>query len=54
MLLPRQTPRCELIRKFRALGFEGPYGGGKHPFMIKGKLKVRVSCPRNCSLIGID
>jgi hypothetical protein len=31
MPLPRQTPPRELIRKFRALGFEGPHGGGKHP-----------------------
>lgn len=29
MPLPRQTPPHELIRQFRALGFEGPRGGGE-------------------------
>ena len=53
MPLPRQTPRRELIRKFRTLGFEGPHGGGKHPFMKKGKLKVRVSNPHGED-IGVD
>lgn len=53
MPLPRQPPRRELIRKFRALGFEGPYEGGKHPFMKKGKLKVRVPNPHGGD-IGVD
>ena len=26
--------RRELIRKFKAIGFEGPFSGGKHQFMI--------------------
>jgi len=29
--------RKELIGKFRALGYSGPFSGGKHQFMIKGK-----------------
>jgi predicted RNA binding protein YcfA (HicA-like mRNA interferase family) len=53
MPLPRQTAPRELIRKFRALGFEGPHGGGKHPFMKKGKLKVRVPNPHGED-IGVD
>jgi hypothetical protein len=28
--------RRELIRKFRALGFEGPISGGRHSFMQAG------------------
>lgn len=53
MPLPKQTPHRELIRKFRALGFEGPYGGGRHPFMKKGKLKVHIPNPHGGN-IGID
>jgi predicted RNA binding protein YcfA (HicA-like mRNA interferase family) len=39
------TTRREIIRKFRKIGFAGPYSGGKHQFMIKGSLKVRVPNP---------
>jgi hypothetical protein len=31
-----------MIRKFRRLGFEGPVSGGKHAFMMRGALKVRI------------
>jgi hypothetical protein len=41
--LPRSTPRRTLIRKFRNLGFEGPRSGKRHPFMQRGKLKVRIT-----------
>ena len=34
--------RRELIRKFRNLGFEGPFSGGKHQFMIRGSQKIRI------------
>jgi len=37
--------RKELIRKFRALGYTGPFSGGKHQFMIKGKQKIRIPNP---------
>ena len=32
----------KFIQNFRKLGFEGPYGGGKHLFMKKESLKIRV------------
>ena len=44
--------RRELIRKFRKLGFAGPISGGRHQFMIKGPLKVRIPNPHGGS--GID
>jgi predicted RNA binding protein YcfA (HicA-like mRNA interferase family) len=31
-----------LIKRFRELGFDGPMSGGRHSFMIRGSLKVRV------------
>lgn len=34
--------RRELIRKFHALGFDGPISGGRHAFMQKGSLKVHI------------
>ncbi len=37
--------RRELIRKFRALGYTGPFSGGRHQFMIRGKKKVRIPNP---------
>lgn len=42
MALPRSTPRRTMIQKFRRLGFEGPVSGGKHAFMKRGPLKVRI------------
>jgi len=37
--------RKELIGRFRNLGFTGPFSGGRHQFMIRGALKVRVPNP---------
>lgn len=38
-------PPRDIYRKCRALGFEGPLKGGKHYFMKKGQLKIRVPNP---------
>ncbi len=38
-------PRKELIRKFRVLGYSGPFSGGKHQFMLKGSHKIRIPNP---------
>ncbi len=37
--------RKDLIKKFRELGFRGPYSGGRHQFMVKNDLKIRVPNP---------
>lgn len=37
--------RKELIRKFKALGYSGPFSGGKHQFMINGRQKIRIPNP---------
>ncbi|MGI0025783.1 MAG: hypothetical protein ACREA4_11665, partial [Nitrososphaera sp.] len=29
----------------KILGFEGPYSGGKHPFMVKGEIALRIPNP---------
>jgi predicted RNA binding protein YcfA (HicA-like mRNA interferase family) len=42
--MPRFGPikRKNLIRYLRQVGFEGPYSGGKHQFMIKGSITLRI------------
>lgn len=35
----------ELVSKFRKLGFDGPYSGGRHLFMVKDGLKVHIPNP---------
>jgi len=37
--------RKDLIRCLRAMGFDGPYSGGKHPFMIKADVTLTVPNP---------
>ena len=39
------TKRTELIHYLRMIGFEGPYGGRKHQFMIKEKIVLRIPNP---------
>ena len=39
------TKRRDLIAGLRALGFEGPFSGGKHEFMVKGDLVLTVPSP---------
>ena len=34
-----------LVRKLRHLGFDGPYSGGHHLFMLQGELKVHIPNP---------
>lgn len=41
----KTLPHREVVRRFRKLGFEGPYGGGRHLFMIKGPQKIRIPNP---------
>jgi len=45
--VPRLGPikRVELIRYLQILGFEGPFSGGKHQFMFKGTIRLRLPNP---------
>lgn len=45
--------RKDLIHYLRKLGFEGPYMGGKHPYMVNGDNKLAVPNPHQ-SDIGRD
>lgn len=40
----------ELIKRLRKFGFDGPYQGGKHPYMTKGDLVLTVPNPHRKEL----
>jgi predicted RNA binding protein YcfA (HicA-like mRNA interferase family) len=42
---PGPIKRAELISYLQILGFEGPYSGGKHQFMLKGVIRLRLPNP---------
>ncbi len=50
--MPKFEPikRKDLIRYMRQLDFTGPYSGGKHQFMIKDKLKIRIPNPHKSDI----
>lgn len=39
--------RDVLIRCLRKCGFDGPYSGGRHPFMVKGDLTLTIPNPHH-------
>lgn len=43
----------DLIKKLRIFGFEGPFSGGKHQYMVKGEIRLTVPNPHKKE-IGID
>ena len=43
----------ELVRKLKSLGFEGPFSGGKHLFMVKDDLRLTIPNPHKQD-IGVD
>jgi len=45
--------RRDLLRCLKQLGFEGPFSGGKHQFVVKGDVTLRVLNPHQ-SDIGRD
>ena len=47
------TKRKALVHYLRELGFEGPFSGGSHQFMVKGSLTLRVPNPHQ-SDIGME
>lgn len=36
---------ADLVRRLHKLGFDGPYKGGRHPYMIKGDLVLTIPNP---------
>jgi len=50
--MPRSVSLRVLIRRLREFGFDGPYSGGRHLFMVKSELKVRVPNPHKGDISG--
>lgn len=36
---------ANLVRRLNKLGFDGPYQGGKHPYMMRGELVLTIPNP---------
>jgi len=53
--MPKLSPESfsELVRRLKAPGFEGPFSGGKHLFMVKDALRLTIPNPHKRD-IGID
>jgi predicted RNA binding protein YcfA (HicA-like mRNA interferase family) len=45
--MPKLRPENpqSMVRKLRKLGFDGPYGGGKHVFMRHPQTGLKISVP---------
>jgi len=45
--LPKLIPvsRVMLIKRLRKLGFEGPFQGGRHQYMIRGERRLTLPNP---------
>lgn len=52
--MPRTLSRRELIRRFKALGYTGPFSGGRHQFMVKGEKKIRIPNPHGSGDVHIS
>lgn len=48
--MPKNISWRKLVSKFRALGFDGPYSGGRHLFMAKVDLKVHIPNPHRSDI----
>lgn len=45
--MPKNISWVKLVKRFREFGFDGPYSGGRHLFMVKNKLKLRIPNPHS-------
>jgi predicted RNA binding protein YcfA (HicA-like mRNA interferase family) len=43
----------QLVSRFRRLGFDGPFSGGKHLYMIKGSIRLTIPNPHRQE-VGVD
>lgn len=48
------TSRSDLIRRLRRAGWDGPYSGGRHQFMVKGPSQLTIPNPHGGRDIGIN
>jgi predicted RNA binding protein YcfA (HicA-like mRNA interferase family) len=50
--MPSLSPvsRRELVRKLKGLGFEGPFPGGRHQWMRRGRLRLTIPNPHRSAI----
>lgn len=53
--MSKLTPisHSELIRRLKDFGFNGPFSGGKHLYMLKDDIRLTIPNPHR-QVIGID
>jgi len=44
------TKRIDLIRYLKKSGFQGPYSGGKHQFMVKDDITLAIPNPHKSDI----
>jgi predicted RNA binding protein YcfA (HicA-like mRNA interferase family) len=49
----KSISQSELVKGLKTFGFKGPFGGGKHLYMIRGKLRLTIPNPHREN-IGVD
>lgn len=45
--------RKELVKKLKQFGFEGPYPGGRHSYMKKGKFRLIIPNPHGSQIDSV-
>lgn len=43
--MPKSISWKKFTQKLRLFGFDGPFVGGRHLFMVKGELKLHIPNP---------
>ena len=46
----KPVKRNDLIKALKEAGFEGPYAGGRHEFMVKGELRLILPNPHQSEI----
>ncbi|MGC8876723.1 type II toxin-antitoxin system HicA family toxin [Thermus sp.] len=49
----KPVSRRELVARLKALGFSGPYTGGRHQFLVRGSVRLVLPDPHRGE-IGVD
>ena len=47
---PGSVKRIELVARLKRLGFEGPFAGGKHQFLVRGTVRLTLPNPHRTEI----
>lgn len=48
--MPKNISWRKLVQKFRKFGFDGPYSGGRHLYMVKDEFKIHIPNPHKSDI----